>query len=93
MTRPQYWQDLLVRKIDRLATVSAKLSKPLVTTECWAIVDYKDWPLLKWDWVKDLCTLGAQRAASSGQWLERFRKYCVRSKQHSGSSLLGVATT
>jgi len=67
--RPQYWQDLLSGKIDRLAAVSAKLSKPLVTTECWAIVDYKDWPLLKWDWVKDLCALGAQRAASSGQWL------------------------
>jgi len=67
--RPQYWQDLLRSKIDRLAAVSAKLSKPLVTTECWAIVDYKDWPLLKWDWVKDLCALGAQRAASSGQWL------------------------
>jgi hypothetical protein len=67
--RPQYWQDLLKSKIDRLAAVSAKLSKPLVTTECWAIVDYKDWPLLKWDWVKDLCALGAQRAASSGQWL------------------------
>ncbi len=65
----QHWQDLLASKIDRLAAVSAKLSKPLVTTECWAIVDYKDWPLLKWDWVKDLCTLGAQRAASSGQWL------------------------
>ena len=67
--RPQYWQGLLRSKIDRLATVSAKLSKPLVTTECWAIVDYKDWPLLKWDWIKDLCALGAQRAASSGQWL------------------------
>jgi hypothetical protein len=67
--RPQYWQDLLKSKIDRLAAVSANLGKPLVTTECWAIVDYKDWPLLKWDWVKDLCALGAQRAASSGQWL------------------------
>ncbi len=68
-SRPQYWQDLLTRKINRLASVSAKLNKPLVTTECWAIVDYKDWPLLKWDWVKDLCALGAQQAASSGQWL------------------------
>ncbi|MGD1063826.1 MAG: cellulase-like family protein [Terracidiphilus sp.] len=67
--RPRYWQDLLTRKIDRLASVSTKMSKPLVTTECWAIVDYKDWPLLKWDWVKDLCALGTQRAASSGQWL------------------------
>ncbi len=68
-SREQYWKDLLASKIDRLAAVSAKLSKPLVTTECWAIVDYKDWPLLRWDWVKDLCALGAQRAASSGQWL------------------------
>jgi hypothetical protein len=67
--RPQYWQDLLAQKIDRLAHVGKKLNKPLVTTECWAIVDYKDWPLLKWDWVKDLCALGAQRAATSGQWL------------------------
>ena len=41
---------------------------PLITTECWAIVDYKDWPLLKWDWVKDLCALGAGKAAASGQW-------------------------
>lgn len=24
--------------------------------------------LLRWDWVTDLCALGAQRAASSGQW-------------------------
>ncbi len=68
-SRPQYCQDLLKGKIDRLAAVSSKLSKPLVTTECWGIVDYKDWPLLKWDWVKDLCALGAKRAASSGQWL------------------------
>jgi len=68
-SRPPYWQDLLKSKIDRLAAVSSKLGKPLVTTECWAIVDYKDWPLLKWDWVKDLCALGAQRAATSGQWL------------------------
>ena len=68
-SRPEYWQGLLTGKIDRLAAISAKLAKPLVTTECWAIVDYKDWPLLKWDWVKDLCALGVQRAAASGQWM------------------------
>jgi hypothetical protein len=32
-------------------------------------VEYKDWPLLKWDWVKDLCYLGVQHAASTDQWL------------------------
>lgn len=32
-------------------------------------MDYKDWPLLQWDWVKELCAVGATRAANSGQWL------------------------
>ena len=67
--RPEYWQKALVQAIDRHAAVSRKTKIPLITTECWGIVDYKDWPLLKWDWVKDLCALGAQRAASTGQWL------------------------
>lgn len=67
--RPLYWQDLLTKAIDRLVVVSAKINKPLITTECWAIVDYKDWPLLKWDWVKELCALGVLHAASTGQWL------------------------
>lgn len=67
--RPAYWQGLLTKAIDEMAAVSAQKKLPLATTECWAIVDYKDWPLLKWDWVKDLCTLGTRHAAASGQWL------------------------
>jgi hypothetical protein len=67
--RPQYWQKMLVQAIDQHAAVSRKMKMPLVTTECWGVVDYKDWPLLKWDWVKDLCALGVERAASTGQWL------------------------
>jgi hypothetical protein len=67
--RPEYWQGLLTKEIDRLAAWAKQIAFPLATTECWAIVDYKDWPLLKWDWVKNLCALGARRAADSGQWL------------------------
>jgi hypothetical protein len=67
--QPEYWQNALLQAIDRHATVSRKMKMPLITTECWGVVDYKDWPLLKWDWVKDLCTLGVQHAASTGQWL------------------------
>jgi hypothetical protein len=67
--RPEYWQSALVQAIDRHAIVSRKMKMPLITTECWGVVDYKDWPLLKWDWVKDLCVLGAAHAASTGQWL------------------------
>jgi hypothetical protein len=48
---------------------AGKAGLPLITTECWGIVDYKDWPLLKWDWVKELCELGTITAASTGQWM------------------------
>lgn len=67
--RPEYWQQLLTADIDTHADLSRQMKMPLITTECWGIVDYKDWPLLQWDWVKDLCALGARRAAASGQWL------------------------
>jgi hypothetical protein len=67
--RPEYWQNLLTQTIERHAVVSRKMKMPLITTECWSLVDYKDWPLLKWDWIKDLCALGVERAASSGQWV------------------------
>ncbi len=67
--RPDYWQTGLVKAIEAFAEVSRKIKMPLITTECWAVVDYKDWPLLKWDWVKDLCAIGARRAASTSQWL------------------------
>lgn len=68
-SRPEYWQEGLVQTIDAFAGVSRQIHMPLITTECWGVVDYKDWPLLKWDWVQELCVLGAQHAAASGRWL------------------------
>ena len=67
--RPHYWQEGLSDAIQQFAEMSRKIRMPLITTECWGVVDYKDWPLLKWDWVKDLCVLGVQQAAASGRWL------------------------
>ena len=67
--RPDYWQEGLVQAIDAFADVSRQIHMPLITTECWGVVDYKDWPLLEWDWVQELCVLGAQHAASTGRWL------------------------
>jgi hypothetical protein len=69
--RPEYWQKLLVEAIDRHVVVSRKIKMkmPFITTECWGSVDSKDWPRLKWDWVKDLCAPGAERAAGSGSSL------------------------
>ncbi len=68
-SKPEYWQGLLTREIDIMAGISRKLNQPMTTTECWGVVDYKDWPLLNWNWVKDLCELGTLHAAASGQWL------------------------
>jgi hypothetical protein len=67
--RPEYWQQGLTQAIAQFAAISRAIHMPLITTECWAVVDYKDWPLLRWDWVKDLCVLGVEHAAASGQWL------------------------
>ncbi len=67
--KPVYWQNLLTDKIKLMAEVARKNRRPLVTTECWGIVDYKDWPLLSWDWVKELCALGTITAAQTGMWV------------------------
>jgi len=67
--KPEYWKKLLTDKIKLAAEHTAKAKLPLITTECWGIVDYKDWPLLSWDWVKELCELGAVTAAETGQWM------------------------
>lgn len=66
--RPAYWQEALTENIDFYAAISRAARRPLMTTECWGIVDYKDWPLLDWGWVKELCALGTEHAASTGRW-------------------------
>lgn len=63
-----HWQSRLRYGIDVAAEWSRTSGKPLITTECWGIVDYKDWPLLNWDWVKELCELGVRWASDTGQW-------------------------
>lgn len=66
--KPDYWQRLLCEHIDAVAAESRDAGLPLMTTECWGIVDYKDWPLLGWEWVKECCEVGVKRAAGSGRW-------------------------
>jgi len=67
--RKPYWQKQLTDEIQLVARSARAAGLPLITTECWGIVDFKDWPLLKWDIIKELCELGVQTAASTGQWL------------------------
>ena len=66
---PAYWRKLLTTAITQVAAAARQAGLPLMTTEAWAVVDYKDWPLLPWDWVKDLCALGTRTASATGQWL------------------------
>jgi hypothetical protein len=68
-SNPDHWQAGLLKGIDLLAEWSRISGKALMTTECWGIVDYKDWPLLHWDWIKELCALGVKKAAATGRWV------------------------
>ncbi len=67
-SKPEYWQGLLTREIDIMADIARKRKIPLAITECWAVVDYKDYPLLNWDWVKELCAIGVEHSSPTGQW-------------------------
>lgn len=62
----QYYEECLVKEIEMAADWSRRLGIPLVSTECWSVVDYKDWPLLNWNWVMELCELGVKTAAATG---------------------------
>jgi hypothetical protein len=68
-SKPAYWHGLLREHILGVAGALAPHSLPLMTTECWGVVDFKDWPLLNWNWVKDLCRTGVETAAATGQWV------------------------
>lgn len=66
--KKDYWQQLLVEGIRTLAADVKAAGLPLATTECWGITDYKDFPMLPWGWVKELCELGVRTACQTGQW-------------------------
>ena len=66
--RPEHWLSGLDDGIDVVARFSQLTDLPLVTTECWGVIDYKDWPLLAWDWVQELCEHGTRAASATGRW-------------------------
>jgi hypothetical protein len=66
---PDYWKNCLRQGIESMAAWSKFAGKPIITTECWSIVDYKDWPLLNWGWIKDLCEFGVTTASATGRWV------------------------
>ncbi|MDQ2718876.1 MAG: cellulase [Bacteroidota bacterium] len=67
--RPEHWRKILTEGIQLVAKSARAANLPLITTECWGLVDFKDWPLLKWDIIKELCELGVTTAVATGQWI------------------------
>lgn len=66
---PGRWRSALQDGIALVAAWSRHAGKPVVTTECWGVVDYKDWPGLDWGWVKELCELGVETSSATGRWM------------------------
>ena len=62
----KHYDQCLVDQIHLVAEWAKRWEKPIITTECWSVVDYKDWPLLNWDWILDLNKLGVTTAAETG---------------------------
>lgn len=60
--------EALFTMIDTMADWSRAVGKPLYTSECWSLVDYKDWPGLEWDWILDLNARAVEYAAGTGRW-------------------------
>jgi sugar-binding cellulase-like protein len=66
---PQKWKNALSYGIELAAEWSRSAHKPLITTEGWGVINYKDWPLLDWEWVKELCEYGVRQASATGRWV------------------------
>ncbi|NEN05414.1 cellulase [Diaminobutyricibacter tongyongensis] len=62
------WRIQLSNMITDMADWSRWRNLPLVTTESWAIVCWKDGPGLEWGWVKDLCEFGVDEAIKHERW-------------------------
>jgi hypothetical protein len=68
-SNPEHWKQRLDHGVQLLARWGKASGKPLITTECWGVVDYKDAPMLAWDWVMELCEFGVLRACEAKQWV------------------------
>jgi len=66
---PKKWNQKLVDAIDILADWSKAKGKPMVCTECWGTVNYKDGPGLEWDWIRELCDIGTRHAIDTGRFV------------------------
>jgi hypothetical protein len=62
------WLATLQASIDTATAWSVAANLPLITTECWGPINYKDGPHLDWGWVEDVCAHGVEAASRTGRW-------------------------
>ncbi|MCF8224688.1 MAG: cellulase [Bacteroidales bacterium] len=68
-SKKDYWNNGLKEQIYYAAKWSEVSKQPLITTECWGVVNFRDWPMLDWGYIKELCAVGTEEAAKTGRWL------------------------
>ncbi|MBQ3870781.1 MAG: hypothetical protein II777_09555 [Clostridia bacterium] len=64
----KYWQHVLTEQIRYFAEFSKETGLPLITTECWGVIDCMDRPGTDWSWIKELCEIGVKTASQTGRW-------------------------
>jgi hypothetical protein len=69
LSRQDFYDQALFRMIDTVVEWSRTTGKPLYITECWSLVDYKDWPGLEWDWILEINARAVEYAASTGRFV------------------------
>jgi len=65
---PERWLGGLRELIETAARWSVRSGKPLITTEGWGPINYKDGPGLDWHWVLDTCEAGVRAAVATERW-------------------------
>jgi len=71
--KEELWKRQLTNLIKETAEYSVALDKPIICTEGWGPIDYKDYPGLNWGWVKDICAHGVETAVAT----KRFEVICT----------------
>ena len=64
----KYWKKRLLKGINFCRQISENIELPLITTEAWGPITYKDWPMLDWEWVKEICAYGVRKACQTKRW-------------------------
>jgi hypothetical protein len=67
-SNPAHWQAELTANLTRLAAGSRRLDIPLVNTEGWSLITWKDGPGLDWDWLLEITEFAVDRACATGRY-------------------------